>query len=202
MPSLDPHIWGPPLWDALFALALGSRDVDRMFAVCRHLKQFLPCAECRTSYAKHAEHLSESSHFAKDPVVWLWGARDFVNQKLGKQSITIPTLVEKNRILSCAISDDAMLDCVILMAAYALKDRSSGDFCLMCAAIDALAADALPRSRLLGFSSAMQCGSRLQVLDFLHAVKCERLRPQTRADFDHQYLPPQKNEDRRLRPNL
>mmetsp|Transcript_95193 Transcript_95193/g.188589 ORF Transcript_95193/g.188589 Transcript_95193/m.188589 type:complete len:181 (-) Transcript_95193:170-712(-) len=112
LPSCDPRVWGPPVWNALHKLIAGyptevPPDMQTHTAtLMESLSHTLPCKSCR-------EHLQQ--HFLSDPIEphlatrddlqrWLVHLHNSVNEDLGK-----PILSEEEALQQVAQSSACWL---------------------------------------------------------------------------------------------
>ena len=127
--TMDPNVWGPPLWSLLFLLCQHPRadDTPKILKLLELLTQIMPCSHCRRSYILYRQtndprkYVSNSNN--KDPCRrWLWAIHDMVNQKLGKICISYDKLVIKQNVYTRFI-DDFMVADVFCFLALAASDE-------------------------------------------------------------------------------
>lgn len=122
-PQLDPDVWGPPLWDMLFCLAIkapASCAVDVQI-ICQQLEKVIPCQHCRRSYTVYRRMLKPINSMRDiDPVrpaaPWLWTIHDLVNQDLGKICISYDKLLKRHRATASITHDLNVLNLLSMMA--------------------------------------------------------------------------------------
>lgn len=117
---MDPNVWGPQLWEVMFSLLIRSPDearVDLLLSL-RLMEAALPCPHCRKSYSLYRKtHDVTSLPPNKEELSkWLWAVHELVNQKLGKISISYPTLLKKHDCLHSPASDWTLVDALSLSA--------------------------------------------------------------------------------------
>lgn len=119
-PSIDPNVWGPPLWDLLFSLIFRSdeksvADLQHIFVL---LEKVMPCSHCRRSYALYRKQLRPTSVVTDtdSAALWLWTIHDMVNQKLGKICISYDKLVKRHRAHAILTNDLIVIDLLGLIA--------------------------------------------------------------------------------------
>ena len=122
--QMDPNVWGPPLWDALFFVAFcrneQCEDLKTLFGL---LEKVIPCQHCRRSYTMYRREVPPTSTIRADvpnaAAAWLWTIHDMVNQKLGKVCISFDRLVKRHATFTALTSDSVLLDlfCILALAA-------------------------------------------------------------------------------------
>lgn len=165
--SVDPNVWGPMCWDALFYIAFRVdleahwSEVHTLFHL---LEVVLPCSHCRRHYALYKKQVSPVTAIKKsDPesaAKWLWIIHDMVNQNLGKICIDYEHLRKKHKSLTCLVSDFNVLDLFVFMTfASKKKDKTEQAIRIMsqllqtirpfrvCALLDVLTVDGLLETR-------------------------------------------------------
>lgn len=120
--SIDPNVWGPSFWDALFYISFNIdlskyyADVQTLFHL---LEVMLPCSHCRRHYSVYKKQVPPVSNIKKEEkysaAMWLWIIHDMVNQNLGKVCISYEKLEKKHTSLTCITSDFIIFDIVVFM---------------------------------------------------------------------------------------
>ena len=128
--SMDPNIWGPPLWDMLFTFCFkcSPNAIPTLQHLFSLLETAIPCSNCRRSYAAYRKELlpitsiASGGHLAS--AIWLWTIHDMVNQKIGKICITFDKLEKRYTAFDFLTSDFSVIDvlCIIVYGAK-LKRR-------------------------------------------------------------------------------
>lgn len=116
----NPHVWGPPLWDTLFAFAFCDtcemRELRRLLGLIGYI---LPCKGCCDSYMQSRSMLPPLVQVTRETAAtWLWTMHDVVNQKLAKTTaITFDVLQQKHRTFGTQLLSDAtVLQLLCIMA--------------------------------------------------------------------------------------
>lgn len=82
--GLNPHVWGPPFWNLLFAVAQQSQSVADVLRMAHAYSKLMPCSKCRASFvdllASSVDKLIEQNRTA---VGLAWALKNAVTQKLG-----------------------------------------------------------------------------------------------------------------------
>lgn len=120
--SIDPNVWGPSLWDALFYICFNvdvSKHYKNIQTLFHLLEVMLPCSHCRRHYSIYKKQVPPVSNIKKDEryssAMWLWIIHDMVNQNLGKICISYEKLEKKHKSLTCIVSDFTIFDIVVFM---------------------------------------------------------------------------------------
>jgi hypothetical protein len=109
---MDPAVWGPAMWDCLFACAR-ALDRDGIGVVLDGMRYLIPCRHCRDSYREwYASYPPTSA----SPVTWLWMIKDLVNQKLGKRALALSVVERRLSAYSLAVSPYGVFDTLSLLA--------------------------------------------------------------------------------------
>lgn len=133
---MDPSVWGPPLWDQLFALAFRQRaaesggsddtsNVEARAALCdmlRLLLEVLPCSNCRESY-RDFYHNDPPAHVDSLPQ-WLWRCKEAVNRKLHKHYMEYRSVKRRYTAYQTLTSERVCADTLVFMAMAAEMEAS------------------------------------------------------------------------------
>lgn len=125
--NADPNVWGPPLWDLLFAIALktprtpaGRAVAEELFA---QLEKVLPCQQCRRSYTMYRTQHPWRPHM--DAAEWLWTIHDMVNQNLGKICISYQKVVDRHAVFTSVPHPLAVVDLLCIIAQTARPNHAA-----------------------------------------------------------------------------
>ena len=137
--SLDPNVWGPPLWDFLFTLifkASGCTEQEHLLLFST-LEKVIPCQACRRDYSVHKAMLKEKNvcvgkeNPSRSAAIWLWTMHDIINQKLGKICISFDQLKERHRLFYCLTNEFTAIDIFFCMT-ICVKGKHVIDFVTAC----------------------------------------------------------------------
>lgn len=126
--SMDPNVWGPPLWDMLFSISFHAPaesypDLQHIFVL---LEKVMPCSHCRRSYSMYRKQLKPTTCIRKtDPSsapIWLWTIHDMVNQKLGKICISFDKLQKRHGSISMLTNDLIVCDVFSIISESVKKE--------------------------------------------------------------------------------
>jgi hypothetical protein len=189
--TMEPAVFGPTLWDAMFACAF-HLPVESAAEVFVAFESLVPCPHCRRHYRSYCARYPFRPQSA-DPVQWAWTIRDMVNQSLGRPSLPFVTLEARRRTFtSCATPTD-LVDCASLMALQV--ETVEGCRALACAwtHFAALVARTAPRDAS-AFAPFIDESYVSPATAWLHIMGCKNkllgamgLAPQTREEFLAQY---------------
>lgn len=99
--NLSPHVWGPAMWDYMFAVALavrGLRNGDTR-VVQRHMRDIatlIPCRPCRCHYRAHLRRTPPPDN-GDDMFAWVWHLKSDVNRRLGKPNLGLDAAFAKHK---------------------------------------------------------------------------------------------------------
>lgn len=138
-------LWGPPLWDALFACANACSDAN--FPLLRdvllvHLPLVLPCELCRNHFRRHLPDVHrDAGGRPRDPahaVVWLYYLKDRVNRSLRRRSPSLEDVQQRLRFEDSRVDDVALANALVLMAISAHAQKIDDVFQAFCKALAVL----------------------------------------------------------------
>ena len=95
--KMNPNVWGPHLWLFLHVMSLTyaknrlhptKKEKAHMFQFLYHLQFTLPCASCRTNYAKYFERHPPRLGTRRELFEWLVDLHNSVNRKNNKPLFT------------------------------------------------------------------------------------------------------------------
>lgn len=101
--NLSAHVWGPAMWDYMFAVALavrGQRNGDTL-VVRRHMREIatlIPCRPCRCHYRAHLRRTPPPSN-GDDMFAWVWKLKSDVNRRLGKTNLALDAAFAKHKAM-------------------------------------------------------------------------------------------------------
>ena len=120
--SMDPNVWGPPMWDLLFFIALKSdldtniTEIQMLFSLLAYV---LPCSSCRKHYSMYKQEVPPTTSIKKSNKLsaaqWLWTIHDMVNQNLGKICISFDKVIKKQSTITFITSDLIVFDLFVMM---------------------------------------------------------------------------------------
>jgi hypothetical protein len=141
----NPALWGPALWQALFACAWRvSRDAQQLLfdLLTRQMPPLLPCEACRAHYVKRQGRVDRRAGGPPDrqerAFRWLWYLKDEVNRANGQASIDFDDLTQRFALHGGAVDDVALGDALVLVAMEARHNDRDALFLEFCAALAAL----------------------------------------------------------------
>lgn len=140
---MRPVLWGPPLWQAMFACAWACADLDVLRALLlRQLPLLLPCGECRDNYARHLPRVRRRANgelLDRDHAFrWLWYLKDEVNRTLERPSVPLRDVADRYALHGGAVDDVALGDVLVLVALSARRLKRDDVFVEACHALAAL----------------------------------------------------------------
>lgn len=120
---MQPILWGPSLWQALFSCAWTCKtaDVEALRTLLLHvIPMTLPCAKCRQHFVDHLPIVHRRARGEpKTPdhaFRWLWYLKDEVNKTLGRTSVPLSNVTEKHVFHGGIVDDVALGDTLVLVA--------------------------------------------------------------------------------------
>ncbi len=138
------YLWGPPLWEALFACAFHCRkekldDLSTLFHY--HLGLLLPCEKCRAHFKTKVPKLNRMVGEFRSPgdaIRWLWLLKGEVNRTERKPNMPLVD-VETLLLLSQGRVDDVRFaDSLVLVAVGARKNNLEDVFLEFCGHLSSL----------------------------------------------------------------
>lgn len=104
MTNIDPKLWGKPMWDALFYIAIGysdnpnTDDKNNMKNFFTAIGYVLPCEKCRVNYKTHTHDIKLSDSVLQSRhnlLLWLISIENAVSHLNGKKGITYQQVIDK-----------------------------------------------------------------------------------------------------------
>ena len=136
---MKPILWGPSVWQALFACAWAcpAQRLDRLLALIQtQVPPLLPCAKCREHFARHVPRVNRRARGeprdAEHAFRWLWYLKDEVNATLRRPSITLEDLTERYLLHGAIVDDVALGDTLVLLALSAHELQRDDVFVDLC----------------------------------------------------------------------
>jgi len=137
---MNPTLWGPALWQALFVAAWGCdrAGLPILLHLIRDLlPHMIPCEKCRKHFGatlRHADQKMEKTpvNTAERAFEWLWHMKDFVNRKLGMKSIAFQSLTERYAFQVGLLDEVAFSDAMVLVALHAQQQQLQDVFTRWC----------------------------------------------------------------------
>ena len=101
--SLDPKIWGPPMWTTLVIVALGypkTPTIDDAYHYKRwyyHLQFTIPCEVCRKNFAIHVRQIPIDNFLKsrKSLLFWVTQIHNLVGDQQGKAPLSVHDMVSR-----------------------------------------------------------------------------------------------------------
>jgi len=138
------YLWGPQLWEALFACAFHCRKdrCDDLSALLHyHLGLLLPCEKCRKHFKTKVPRLDRKVGqitSSADAVWWLYLLKSEVNRTERKTNMDFDS-VQQFLLLSQGRVDDVKLaDALVLVAVGAKKNKLEDVFVEFCQYLSSL----------------------------------------------------------------
>lgn len=171
-------LWGPPLWEMMFACAwnVSAATHGLLNALLLHeLPHLLPCETCRNNYERH-EKVVKKLHkrplrTVDDFVLWCWYLKDEVNKTTKQVSIPLNEVVERLLLHGPHVSEVRLADVLVLMALSARgtnRDNLFISFCHNLSQVLPLPKDSALRATLAIVerpicNSALRCARRTRI---------------------------------------
>ena len=139
---MQPTLWGPPLWQAVFACAWAcpSKHVELLQeVVMEHLPALLPCRTCRANYPKHVPHVRRRvprPATARALFEWLYWLKHEVNKR--RSAVTYAELTDRYLLHGAVPDEVAIGDMLVLLALAAAPLRTEDTFVAFCRALATL----------------------------------------------------------------
>ena len=132
-------LWGPPLWDAMFACAWGCADANielLRVLLLEQLPALLPCPTCREHYRSHIPTVNRRARGrprdAAHAVLWLWHLKDQVNRTLQRTSLHSSEVVDRLRLHGPVVDEIRLGDTLVLVAISARSNETDDLYVAMC----------------------------------------------------------------------
>lgn len=178
---MKPALWGPALWQALFACAwhCDAASLPRLRALLlQQVPLLLPCAKCRAHFAAHKPRVDRRAkgepRSPEHAFRWLWYLKDEVNATLGRRSVPLDDVTERHVFHGGLVDDVALGDALVLVALEAKhlgREAVFADFCASLCALLPLPCDAEltralcdgpPASRVVTFALRAASAARVE----------------------------------------
>ena len=150
---MNPYLWGPALWQALFACAWNANN-DQGVLLHRLLAELLPllipCEKCRAHFHKKQpivlKNMAKATKMTTPPrpdaperaFRWLWHLKDQVNQTLGTRSISMDDLTQRFLLHGPVVDDVVLGDTLVLIALDAHERKLDDHFVEFCTILGTL----------------------------------------------------------------
>lgn len=143
----NPALWGPPVWQMLFACAWhcdASHFAELRELLLHQMPLLLPCEKCRHHFATHKPVVDRRAHgeprTAEHAFKWLWYLKDTINKSLRppRPSITMDDLTERHVLHGGVVDDVALGDALVLVAIEARALDRDDLFVSMCRTLSTL----------------------------------------------------------------
>ena len=133
-------LWGPPLWQAIFASAwaVNASTIDALRALLlEQLPALLPCETCRNNYARHIPKVNQRAHGAPKSanghaMRWCWYLKHEVNGVTGHSSIPLAEVVDRYVLHGANVDEVALADVLVLVAFTARSLNRDDLYISMC----------------------------------------------------------------------
>lgn len=119
---MDPFVWGPMTWNLIFDICWRMDKIMpiRNTKLRQHVQVFfqlltnlLPCPSCCCSYKRILLKLKFPQN---NYLHWAYHVKDYVNQKLGKQSPPLEEVQRRMRTMSAMTSVGSIWDLLFIIA--------------------------------------------------------------------------------------
>jgi len=132
-----PTLWGPALWQTLFACAWHCADVAAMRRLLfEQIPLLLPCAKCRDHFARKCavvtRRVKGEPQTAEALFKWLYHIKDEVNKTLHRPSLALQEVTDRYVFHHGAVDDVALGDALVLMALGARETQRDDLFVECC----------------------------------------------------------------------
>lgn len=137
---VKPTLWGPSLWQTMFACAWtcsGKHVTHLLNLVLRQIPLLLPCEKCRLHFIETSRTATRRAGgepcTSEDVFRWLYFLKDEVN-KLNRQRtpVTLDDVTERHCFHGGIVDDVALGDALVLVALNAHKMERDAIFVDMC----------------------------------------------------------------------
>ena len=172
-------LWGPPLWNMMFACtwsADASRLSDIEDLLLEQLPFLLPCVTCRANYRKHIPIVHQKTNgrprTSDAYFKWCWYMKNEVNRTTKHPSLPLAELVERYVLHGAHVPEVPLADVLVLVAISARslqQDDLFIDFCTTLSKLLPIPQDSAMRTLLTQIqrpivNSALRCArnTRLQ----------------------------------------
>lgn len=142
---MQPTLWGPVVWQVMFACAWHCPKAHLDTLVEFLLVQtplLLPCAKCRHHFATHVPRVHRRSGglptTAAGAFRWLWFLKDEVNKTLHRPSVPLKDITQRFVLHGGLVDEVALGDVLVLMALEATHLKRETVFVHFCGALDVL----------------------------------------------------------------
>jgi hypothetical protein len=132
-----PTLWGPALWQTLFACAWHCTDVAAVRRLLfEQIPFLLPCAKCRDHFASKramvTRKIKGEPQTAEALFKWLYHLKDEVNKTLRRPSLTLDEVTERYAFHGGAVDDVALGDALVFVAMGARETQRDDLFVECC----------------------------------------------------------------------
>ena len=139
----NPNLWGPAMWQALFACAWRGADDARLTdLLLRLVPLLLPCRKCRNHFVKNRPAVARRAHgepsTSEHAFRWLWFLKDQVNKGLGMRSVALEDLRQRYAVHGAVVDEVLLGDALVFVALEARVLERDDLFVELCAALAAL----------------------------------------------------------------
>lgn len=119
----NPILWGPPLWQAMFACAwhCDAASFEHLYELLlRQIPLLIPCEKCRHHFATNKTTVDRRARGEpKTPehaFRWLWYLKDEINRSLRRSSVSLDDVTERHLLHGGIVDDVALGDALVLVA--------------------------------------------------------------------------------------
>ena len=138
-------LWGPPLWDLLFAAAWAcpaKHSALLWLVLTEHLEEMLPCVTCRAHFRQHLpavrRRVTSKMRSPADAFRWLYHLKAEVNRSLKRPSISLADFTQRFELRGAVVDEIAVADVLVLVALSAAHRKEDDTFVQMCRALAAV----------------------------------------------------------------
>ena len=136
---VQPHIWGPFLWEMLFVCTWNcpERKFSSLERLIHLTASLLPCTKCRDHFQSKRGKVNRRAKGApsspKEMLYWLYCMKDEVNNVQKRRSIPFTDFSERLCMFGSAFDEVRLGDTLVLVALYSKhKLASESDMADLC----------------------------------------------------------------------
>jgi hypothetical protein len=125
---MDPIIWGPCIWNALFSISFNitKSDLPQMEKLLKCLEKIIPCPTCKAHYLinrQQADKLFPLKKSCENVQYWLWHVKSLINKNLKIPNTEFKYIKLRYQIFGHTICDTELLDILACMCLHNKKEE-------------------------------------------------------------------------------
>ena len=129
---MDPLIWGPCLWKALFSISFNCThsDIHMVVKLLKTLETVIPCPTCKAHYLvnrQSADKLFVLTKSCQNITYWLWHMKSLVNKDLKQKNLEFKYLKLRYDTFGHNICENELMD-VLMMICIVNEKNSKNKF--------------------------------------------------------------------------